>query len=237
LGALLPGYNRLKGGGGMINTMLVDDHDLVRSGIRRLLEDVPDIRVAAEAQSGEEAIRMVRRQAPDVILMDVSMPGIGGLEATRKIIRSMPDMKIIVVTIHDDAPFPARLLEAGASGYITKGCSVDEIVTAIRAVFRGQQYLSPCIAQKLALSFVHNRDKSPFDELTQRETQVMLMVVNGETNKQISEQLCLSPKTTSTYRYRLFEKLGVENDVELTRFAIRYGLIKENMACLTPATL
>jgi two-component system, NarL family, invasion response regulator UvrY len=215
----------------MINTMLVDDHDLVRCGIRRLLDDVPDIRVTAEAKSGEQAIRLVRRQAPDVILMDVSMPGIGGLEATRKITRSLPDIKIIVVSIHDDDPFPARLLEAGASGYIPKGCGVDEIVVAIRSVYKGQQYLSPVIAQKLALSYVHNRDKSPFDELTQRETQVMLMVVSGETNKRISEQLCLSPKTTSTYRYRLFEKLGVGNDVELTRFAIRHGLIKENMAC------
>lgn len=215
----------------MISTMLVDDHDLVRSGIRRLLEDVCDIRVTAEAENGEQAIRLVRRQVPDVILMDVSMPGIGGLEATRKITRSLPDIKIIVVSIHDDDPFPTRLLEAGASGYITKGCSVDEIVTAIRSVHRGEQYLSPCIARKLALSFVHNRDKSPFDELTQRETQVMLMVVNGETNKRISQQLCLSPKTTSTYRYRLFEKLGVENDVELTRYAIRHGIIKENMAC------
>jgi len=214
----------------MINTMLVDDHDLVRCGIRRLLEDVRDIRVTAEAENGEEAVRLVRRLAPDVILMDVSMPGIGGLEATRKIIRSLPDMKIIVVSIHDDDPFPARLLEAGASGYITKGCSVDEIVAAIRTVHQGQQYLSPGIARQLALSYVHNRDKSPFDELTQRETQVMLMVVSGETNKRISEQLCLSPKTTSTYRYRLFEKLGVENDVELTRFAIRHGLIKENLA-------
>jgi two-component system invasion response regulator UvrY len=214
----------------MINTMLVDDHDLVRSGIRRLLDDFPDIRITAEAQSGEQAIRLVRRQAPDVVLMDLSMPGIGGLEATRKITRSLPEIKIIVVSIHDDDPFPARLLEAGASGYITKGCSVDEIVTAIRLVHQGQQYLTPGIAQKLALSYVHNRDKSPFDELTQRETQVMLMVVSGETNKQISEQLCLSPKTTSTYRYRLFEKLGVGNDVELTRFAIRHGLIKENVS-------
>jgi two-component system invasion response regulator UvrY len=221
----------------MINTMLVDDHDLVRSGIRRLLEDVRDIRVMAEAETGEQAIRLVRKHAPDVILMDVSMPGIGGLEATRKITRSQPDMKIIVVSIHDDDPFPARLLEAGASGYITKGCSVDEIVAAIKAVHQGQQYLSPGIAQKLALSYVHNRDKSPFDELTQRETQVMLMVVNGETNKRISEQLCLSPKTTSTYRYRLFEKLGVGNDVELTRFAIRHGLIKENMASWETAIL
>jgi two-component system invasion response regulator UvrY len=215
----------------MINTMLVDDHDLVRCGIRRLLDDVRDIRVTAEATSGEQAIRLVRRQAPDVILMDVSMPGIGGLEATRKITRSQPNVKIIVVSIHDDDPFPARLLEAGASGYIPKGCGVDEIVAAIRSVHQGQQCLSPGIAQKLALSYVHNRDKSPFEELTQRETQVMLMVVSGETNKRISEQLCLSPKTTSTYRYRLFEKLGVGNDVELTRYAIRHGVIKENMAC------
>lgn len=214
----------------MINTMLVDDHELVRSGIRRLLDDVKDIRVTAEARDGEQAISLVRRQAPDVVLMDVSMPGIGGLEATRKITRLRPDIRIIVVTIHDDDPFPARLLEAGAAGYIYKGCNVDEIVRAIREVHRGRQYLSPAIAQKLALSFVHNRDKTPFDELTQRETQVMLMVVRGETNKRISEKLCLSPKTTSTYRYRLFEKLGVENDVELTRFAIRHGLIKENMA-------
>ena len=214
----------------MINTMLVDDHELVRAGIRRLLDDVKDIRVTAEARDGEEAISLVRRQAPDVVLMDVSMPGIGGLEATRKITRLRPDIRIIVVTIHDDDPFPARLLEAGAAGYIYKGCNVEEIVRAIREVHRGRQYLSPAIAQKLALSFVHNRDRSPFDELTQRETQVMLMVVRGETNKRISEKLCLSPKTTSTYRYRLFEKLGVENDVELTRFAIRHGLIKENMA-------
>jgi len=215
----------------MINIMLVDDHDLVRSGIRRLLDDVKGIRVTAEARDGEEAIRLVRRQAPDVILMDVSMPGIGGLEATRKITLLRPEIGIVVVTIHDDDPFPARLLEAGAAGYIYKGCKVEEIVCAIHDVYHGKQYLSPGIAQKLALSFVHNRDKSPFDDLTQRETQVMLMVVRGETNKRISEKLCLSPKTTSTYRYRLFEKLGVENDVELTRFAIRHGLIKENMFC------
>jgi len=215
----------------MINTMLVDDHDLVRTGIRRLLEDAQDIRITMEARSGEEAIRLVRRQAPDVILMDVSMPGIGGLEATRKITLSRPDIRIIAVTIHDDEPFPARLLEAGAAGYITKGSKVDEIVDAIRDVYHGKQYLSPGIAQKLALSVVRNRDKSPFEELTQRETQVMLMVVKGETNKRISEKLCLSPKTTSTYRYRLFEKLGVGNDVELTRYAIRHGLVKENMAC------
>ena len=213
----------------MINVMLVDDHDLVRSGIKRILTDVGDIEVVAEAGSGEQAVRQAREIRPDVILMDLSMPGIGGMEATRKITRSMPDAKIIAVTIHEDEPFPARLLEAGAVGYLTKGCDVREIIDAIKSVYLGEQYLTPGVAQKLALSFVNHRDKAPLEELTQRETQVMLMIVNGEPNKQISEKLCLSPKTTSTYRYRLFEKLGVINDVELTRFAIRHGLIKENI--------
>lgn len=213
----------------MINVMLVDDHDLVRTGIRRLLDDIDGIKVVAEAVDGEQAIRQVRNKRPDVILMDVSMPGIGGLEATRKITRSLPDMKIIAVTIHDNDPFPARLLEAGAAGYITKGSDIREIISAIRSVHQGKQYITPGVAQKLALSFVNNRERSPFAELTQRETQVMLMVVQGDTNKEISEQLCLSPKTTSTYRYRLFEKLGVDNDVELTRLAMRHGLIKENI--------
>jgi two-component system invasion response regulator UvrY len=214
----------------MINVMLVDDHGLVRTGIKRLLRDVSGIDVVAEAENGEQAISQVRKEKPDVILMDISMPGIGGLEATRKISQSLPGVKIIAVTIHDDDPFPARLLEAGASGYLTKGCDVREIISAIRSVYDGKQYITPEIAHKLALSFVNERDKSPLERLTPRETQVMLMVVHGETNKAISEKLCLSPKTTSTYRYRLFEKLGVENDVELTRFAIRYGLIKENVS-------
>ena len=214
----------------MINVMLVDDHGLVRTGIKRLLKDVNGIEVVAEAENGEQAIRQVRKERPDVILMDISMPGIGGLEATRKISQVLPGVKIIAVTIHDDDPFPARLLEAGASGYLTKGCDVHEIISAIRSVHLGKQYITPEIAHKLALSFVNERDKSPLERLTPRETQVMLMVVRGETNKAISEKLCLSPKTTSTYRYRLFDKLGVENVVELTRFAIRHGLIKENVS-------
>lgn len=214
----------------MINVMLVDDHGLVRNGIKRILDDVDGIAVVAEAENGEQAIRQVRKQPPDVILMDISMPGIGGLEATRKIAQSLPGVKIIAVTIHDDEPFPARLLEAGAVGYLTKGCDVREIINAIRSVHVGKQYITPVVAQKLALSFINNGEKSPIDRLTQRETQVMLIIVKGSTNKEISAKLCLSPKTTSTYRYRLYEKLGVYNEVELTRFAIRYGLIKENIA-------
>jgi len=213
----------------MINVRLVDDDDLVRKGLRRLLDDTTGIKVIAEAPDGEQAIRQVRKRKPDVILMDVSMPGIGGLEATRKITQVSPDMKVIAVTIHDDDPFPARLLEAGAAGYITKGCDIDEIIEAIQAVHSGKQYLTPNVAQKLALSLVNKHGKSLLDELTQREIQIMLMIVRGDSNREISEQLCLSPKTTSTYRGRIFEKLGVDNDVELTRFAIRHGMIKENI--------
>jgi two-component system invasion response regulator UvrY len=214
----------------MINVMLVDDHGLVRDGIKRLLNDVDGINVVAEAETGEQAIRQARKLSMDVILMDISMPGIGGLEATRKIARGMPDVKIIAVTVHDDDPFPARLLEAGAAGYLTKGCDVREIINAIRSVHAGKQYITPDIAHKLALTLVNKREKSPLERLTQRETQVMLMIVKGSTNKEISIRLCLSPKTTSTYRYRLFEKLGVQNDVELTRFASRHGLIRENIS-------
>jgi two-component system invasion response regulator UvrY len=213
----------------MINVMLVDDHDLVRKGLRRLLDDTSGIKVIAEAPDGEQAIRQVRKRKPDVILMDISMPGIGGLEATRKITQVSPDMKVIAVTIHDDDPFPARLLEAGAAGYITKGCDIDEIIEAIQAVYAGKQYLTPNVAQKLALSLVNKHGKSLMDELSQREIQILLMVVRGDSNRDISEQLCLSPKTTSTYRCRIFEKLGVDNDVELTHFAIRHGMIKENI--------
>ncbi len=211
----------------MINVILVDDHELVRGGIRRLLEDIADITIVGEAGSGEAAIELARKLKPDVVLMDVSMPGIGGLEATRRITLSRPDTRVIAVTVYEDSPFPTCLIDAGASGYITKGCRIEEITTAIRAVYRGEQYFTKEIADKLARSFVNYRGQKPLDRITDREMVVMLMVAQGIRNKDISEKLCLSPKTTSTYRYRLFEKLGVDNDVALTRWAIRNGVVNE----------
>jgi two-component system invasion response regulator UvrY len=211
----------------MIRLLLVDDHELVRTGIRRLLEDMPDIEVVAEAASGEQAISIVRNEQPDVVLMDIHMPGIGGLEATRKLMQIAPDLRVIVVTIHADEPFPSKLLKAGALGYLTKGCSVEEILTAIKAVHAGKRYIGAEIAQQLALSVVAGDDGSPFEALSQRELQVMLMVTQGQKIQQIAESLHLSPKTISTYRYRLFEKLGVKTDVELTHLAIRHGIIDE----------
>jgi two-component system, NarL family, invasion response regulator UvrY len=212
----------------MINVLLVDDHELVRTGIKRILSDVRGIKVIGEAGSGEEAIKMVREHQPDVVLMDINMPGIGGLEATRKLKHMCPNLKVIVVTVYTDEPFPTRLLEAGAAGYLTKGSNVDEILTAIQTVFEGDRYIAADIARQMAFSILPGGERSPLEKLSRREMQVMMMVTQGQSTQQISDSLCLSPKTVSTYRYRLYEKLGVDNDVELTHLAIRHGMINQS---------
>ena len=209
--------------------MLVDDHDLVRTGIKRLLEDHPNIEIVGEAVSGEEALQQVSVYDPDVVLMDINMPGIGGLEATRKLLQRKPKLKIIVVTMHDDDLFPQRFLKAGALGYITKGAKVEEMLQAIRTVMANKRYLSPAIAQQIALGQVSEEVTSPFDNLSERELQVLLMMMDGQSIGAISETLCLSPKTVSTYRTRLYAKLGVQNDIELARLALLHGVV-ENTA-------
>lgn len=209
----------------MINVLLVDDHDLVRIGIRRLLSDVKGIKVVGEANTGEEAVRLARELKPQVILMDVKMPGIGGLEATRKILRADPDTKIIAVTVYGDEPFPSRLLQAGAVGYITKGSSLEEMVQAIKVVCAGQRYISPEVAQQLALRHLNGEEASPFSSLSERELQVMFMIIHGQKPQDIADKLCLSAKTVNSYRYRLFEKLHVSTDVELTHLAMRHGML------------
>ncbi len=213
-----------------IRILLVDHQSLVRSGIQRLLEDDPQFSVVGEASMGEEAVELSRSVKPDVVLMDVQIPGIGGMEATRRICHACPDTGVVVVTVDVSDPFPAQLLEAGASGYLTKHCDVREITDAIRAVARGERYISADIAREMALSMLPGKEQSPFDRLSQREMQVMLMVAQGQSVHDISDLLCLSPKTVSTYRYRLYDKLGVDNDVELTHMAIRHGIV----ACAAP---
>ncbi|WP_303902653.1 UvrY/SirA/GacA family response regulator transcription factor [Thiohalomonas denitrificans] len=208
----------------MIKVLLVDDHELVRTGIRRLLEDIEDIEVCSEASSGEEALNRVAECHPDVVLMDLSMPGIGGLETTRKLSLNSPDVAVIIVTVHTDAPFPSRLMQAGAMGYLSKGGSLDEMLQAIREVKNGGRYISPNIAQNLALSLMDEKE-SPFSVLSERELQVMFMLIQGQKVASISEKLNLSPKTISTYRHRVFEKLKVQNDAGLTRLAMCHGLL------------
>ncbi len=207
--------------------MLVDDHDMVRTGLKRLLEDYSDLEVIAEASSGEEAIILVQSHKPDIALMDLNMPGIGGLEATRKLIRSNSELKIIIVTMHNEGIFPQRLLNIGAMGYVTKEANINEIVNAIRQVMLNKRYISPEIAQQMALSGSKDHEKSPFELLSERELQVLMLLMDGNKVNIISEKLCLSPKTVSTYRYRLYDKLGVKNDIELAKLALRYGIMDE----------
>ncbi len=212
----------------MIKLLLVDDHQLFRSGVRSILETDSDIEVAGEVESGELAIEFVKNSSPDLILMDVNMPGIGGIEATRKIIRLNPEIKIIAVTALSEDPFPNQLLDAGVHGYLTKGCQAEELFEAIKSVAAGNHYISKEVAQQLALSnFVGQSRSSPLSVLTAREMQIMMMITEGQSTKEICNTLFLSPKTISTYRAHLKEKLDVSNDVELTHMAIRYGLVDQ----------
>ena len=211
----------------MIRILLVDDHELFRAGLRSILQAEADLVVVGEAASGEAAVEQVRAEPPDLVMMDVNMPGIGGVEATRRVLRAAPQVRVVAVTVLSDDPFPGHLLDAGAMGYISKGSSAREMIEAVREVMAGRHYLSADVARKLTLAGFRRGDHpSVFDRLTPREMQVMMMVVAGDGNQQISDALFLSPKTISTYRHRLFEKLGVRNDVELTHLAVRHGLIE-----------
>ncbi|OEY67423.1 UvrY/SirA/GacA family response regulator transcription factor [Marinobacter sp. X15-166B] len=214
----------------MIRILVVDDHELVRSGITRMLGDNPDIEVIGQAASGEEAIEAVRKQRPDIVLMDLRMPGIGGLEATRRILRQDDSIRVIVVTVCADDPYPTRVMQAGATAYITKGADIGEMVRAIRMAHAGQRYISPEIAQKMALRQLGgdaggDAYESLFDRLSEREMQIAMMVVDCHKVQDISDKLYLSPKTVNSYRYRIFEKLNISSDVELALMAVRLGLL------------
>jgi two-component system invasion response regulator UvrY len=213
----------------VINVLLADDHDLVRMGMRRLLEDVGELNIIAEATTGEEAVSVCHEQDVHVTLMDINMPGMGGMEATKKIVQRNSNIKVIIVTMNEDELLAQKLLKLGAAGYLTKGCKISEIVHAIKEVMANRRYITPEIAQQLALAGTKSeQEQSPFQELSERELQVMMMVLDGRKTNDISDSLCLSPKTVSTYRHRLFSKLQIQTDVELTRLAIDHGIIANN---------
>ena len=218
----------------MIKILLVDDHNLVRVGIARLLSDISDMVVVGMASSGEEALRLIKEKNPDIVLMDIKMPGIGGLETTRKCIRNDPDLNIIALTACTEEPFPTKVLQAGAKGYLSKNITLDQLVSAIRLVHAGKSYIEAEIAQQMALSAVKGIESRTeiygFKDLSGREMQIMIMISNGETVQAISTHLCLSPKTVNGYRYRLFKKLNVASDVDLTHIAMRHGLLNREIA-------
>lgn len=209
----------------MINVYLVDDHEVVRTGIRHLLDEVRGIKVVGESASGEDAVKWCRENYPDVILMDMEMPGMDGIEATKKIIRYNPDVKVIVLTAHTQDPFPTKVMQAGACGFLCKSAGPEEVINAIRMVNSGQRYLAPDVAQKIALSKFDNKSDNPFDQLSDRELQISLLITKGRKVADISTELSLSPKTVNSYRYRIFEKMSISGDVELTHLAIRHGVL------------
>ncbi|MBE9579560.1 MULTISPECIES: response regulator [Moraxella] len=207
-----------------IKVLIVDDHELVRTGISRMLGDDPEIEVVGEAGCGETAVAMTRKLAPDVVLLDVNMPNIGGVEATRRIKQLDECIKVVVVSSLVAEPYPSMLLKAGVDGYITKGTPIGEMIVAIKKVKAGGKYFSHEIADVLAQNML-DKKTNPFDGLSEREKQVAMMVANCQSASQIADSLFVSVKTVNTYRYRIFEKLGVDSDVKLTHLAIRHGLV------------
>lgn len=212
-----------------IRVLVVDDHTIVRDGICSLLALVSDIEIAGEAANGKEAVRKVRQLAPDVVLMDISMPIINGLEATRRIRKEFPSVRVLALTQYDDREQVFSMIEAGARGFITKVAASVELAMGIRAVYRGECFLSPSVAKALVEDYQHRvntavRDE-PYDNLTDREKEVLRLVADGHTAREIAAILDLSPKTVEGYRTSLMDKLGVHRKAELIKYAIRKGLV------------
>ena len=207
-----------------IGVMLVDDHAVVRMGFRLLLDAAPDMRVVAEADSGEEAMRRIDEARPEVVVMDISMPGIGGLEAVRRILAKEPAARILVLSAHEDAMHARRVLKAGAAGYLTKRSAAEALIQAIREVCQGKTFLEPQIAQELALQQVAGAAE-PLDTLSEKEFKVFLALAGGQSVQDIAAVMSLSPRTVGTHLYNIKQKLGASNSAELALIAMRAGLL------------
>lgn len=212
-----------------IRLILVDDHEIVRIGLRMLLQAQPDIEIVAEASSGEEAIELVQTHQPDVVLMDVTMPGMSGMEATRQLKASCPSVAILALTIHEEEDYFFQMLQAGASGYVPKRVAADELIRAVHTVFAGEFFLHSSVAAALVKDFLQQGGVTSDVELsclTEREQEVLTLIARGLTNKQIGQQLDISPKTVARHRDNAVKKLNLSSRAELTRYAIQKGLIK-----------
>jgi len=211
-----------------IRVFMVDDHALVRAGMRMILAGETDIEVVGEADSGETALPLIRKLKPDVVLCDLHLPGVSGLEVTERVVKG-GHAKVIVVSVLEDGPMPRKLIEAGAAGYVGKGGDSAELLRAVRDVARGKRYLASSIAQKLALSGLAGGG-TPFDELSPRELEVALLLVQGLRQEEIAKKLSLSAKTVNTHKSRMFTKLQIEDNIALARMASQYGLVDPSQA-------
>jgi two-component system invasion response regulator UvrY len=210
----------------MIQVLLVDDHAVVRTGFRLLLQSQPDITVAAEAPSGETACQLYAELNPDVVVMDLGMPGMGGLEALRRIRARNADARVLALSAHDDPMHARRALREGALGFLSKRSAPETLIEAIGTVAAGRRYIDPSLAQKLALAEIEGATRSPIEQLSEREFEVFIRLAGGATVQKIADDLKLSASTIGTHLYNIKQKLGVVNQSELTLIAIRHGLIE-----------
>lgn len=212
-----------------IKVLLADDHTILREGIRSLLENEPDIEVIAEAEDGHQAVKIATQQKPDVILMDIAMPRLNGLEATSQIKKINPDAKILILTMHDSEEYIRKALASGAMGYILKDAASRELLNAIRAVYRGEAVLSPAITRLVIEDYLRWGDlkiEEPDDNLSEREREILQLIAEGNTNKQIADILCISIKTVQAHRSSLMNKLDLHDRGELIKYAIQKKIIE-----------
>ena len=209
-----------------IKILVVDDHPIMRDGIRALLGLYDDIEIVGEASEGKEALEKIREMAPDVVIMDIAMPGMDGLEATRQIRKKHPKIKVLILTQYDNKEYITSVIKAGASGYVLKRALGSELVSAIRAVKRGESFLYPSAAAVLIEDYLQKaREEEPYDQLTAREREILKLIVEGNTSKKIADMLFLSLKTVQGHRLKMMEKLNIHNRTELIKFAMRKGLV------------
>ena len=211
----------------MIRVLLVDDHAVVRTGFRLLLQSQPDVCVAGEAASGEAACQRYAELSPDVVVMDLAMPGMGGLEALRRIRARDPEARVLALSAHDDPMHARRALREGALGFLSKRSAPEALTEAIGAVAAGRRYLDVSLAQKLALAEIEGGAKSPVERLSEREFEVFIRLARGATVQRIADDLKLSASTVGTHLYNIKQKLGASNQAELTLIAVRLGLIEK----------
>lgn len=209
----------------MITVMVVDDHELVRSAVEHLINGQEGLHVVGTARSGEDALQLLATTEVDVLLLDINMPGIGGLETGRRVLRKHPNTKIIALSVYDQGPVPQQLLRLGVHGYLAKSCPVSEMIQAIRQVQQGKRFVSSEVARNIALNGKEDGEP-PFEQLSRREMQIILLTLRGVSPNEMAKTLALSPKTINTYRYRAYEKLEVDNEMELFHLALKHQLFQ-----------
>ncbi|MGD9249614.1 MAG: response regulator transcription factor [Desulfobacterales bacterium] len=210
----------------MINVVIADDHPIVRAGLKQIITEEADIAVAGEASNGLELLNLVRQHEYDVILLDLTMPGMDGLDVLKQLRIEKPRLPVVILTIHPESQYALRILKAGASGYLTKASADEELIGAIRKVHRGGKYISPSLAEKIAFALDEDASKPPHETLSDREYQVLCLIGSGKTVSQIADALALSVKTVSTYRARILEKMHLQNNAELIHYAVQNGLVE-----------